>query len=359
METILHVGIVGCGMISEIYLKNIKYQFKDILHVRGVFDRNSAAARQRADQYGLERCYESYEQMLSDPEIDIVLDLTTPKVHYAINRQAIEAGKHVYSEKPLAITYQEGAELLALAHDKGVQIASSPDVPLGALIQTARKLVEEGVIGRVVGATANLVKRGVETWHPNPDFLYQPGAGPLLDMGPYYLTALLHIVGPFAAVSAMDAISFPTRVITSQPHYGETIHVNVPTYVNALLQFACGALATFTTTFDVWKAKLPYIEIYGSEGTLSVSDPNLFGGTIEVAKPGEKYTEVPLQFPYSDNNRGLGVADMARAVLEKTDSRVDGKYAVHVLETMDAISRSARTGQRITLESTCGKPAAM
>lgn len=359
MKTTLNVGVVGCGMIADIYLKNMTSVFSGVLHARGVCDMNRELARQRAEQYGLEQCYDSYEAMLADPEIDVVLDLCPPKAHYALNRKAIEAGKHVYSEKPLAVTFAEGASLVALAREKGVRLGCSPDVPLGALIQTARKLVEDGAIGRVIGATANLVKQGVESWHPNPDFFYQPGAGPVLDMGPYYLTALLHIVGPFAAVSAMDAISFPTRTITSQPHYGETIQVNVPTYVNALLRFECGALATFTATFDVWKAKLPFLEIYGSEGTLSVSDPNLFGGTIEIAGPAGVYAEAPLTFGYSDNNRGLGLSDMAQAILSGGEARADAKYAVHVLETMDAIARSAETGERIAIATRCGRPAAM
>lgn len=359
MKSVLNVGVVGCGMIADIYLKNMQHIFSDVLHIRGVCNRSPAAARQRAEQYHIECCYESYEAMLRDPQIDIVLNLTPPQSHYALSRQAIEAGKHVYSEKPLAMTFEEGAELLALAAEKGVQIGCAPDTALGALTQTAKKLVEDGAIGRVVGATANLVKQGVETWHPNPDFLYQPGGGPLLDMGPYYLTALLHILGPFAAVSAMDAISFPTRTITSQPHYGEIIHVHVPTYVNALLQMESGALATFTATFDVWKSRLPFLEIYGSEGSICISDPNLFGGTVQMAKPGGDCTAVPLTFPYSDNSRGLGLADMAQAILEGTEFRADGKYALHILETMDAISSSARSGQRITLQTKCEKPAAM
>lgn len=359
MGSVLNIGVVGCGMISDIYIRNMQTVFSDVLHVRGVCDRNQEMAKQRAGQYGLAHCYETLEQMLADPEIDVVLDLCPPGAHYAINKQALEAGKHVYSEKPLAATFAQGMELVELAREKGLHIGCSPDVPLGALVQTARKLVEDGAIGRVVGATANLIKQGVETWHPNPAFLYQPGAGPLLDMGPYYLTALLHIVGPFRAVSAMDAISFPARTITSQPHYGEIIEVNVPTYVNALLQFDCGALGTFTATFDVWRSKLPYIEIYGSEGSLLVSDPNLFGGTVAVSKKQGEYTQVPLQFPYSDNDRGLGLADMVRGILEGRESRADGRYAVHVLEAMDAIARSAQSGMRITLETKCEKPAPM
>lgn len=359
MKTVFQVGIVGCGMISEIYIRNLQSIFSDLLSVRGVFDRNQENARRRAQDFSLPCCYETMEQLLSDPEIDIVLDLCPPMAHYSVNKQALEAGKHVYSEKPLAATYEQGAELVAIAREKGLRLGCSPDVPLGSMIQTARSLVEEGAIGTVVGATANLIKQGVETWHPNPSFLYQPGGGPLLDMGPYYLTALLHIVGPFACVSAMDAISFPTRRITSQPHYGEIINVTVPTYVNALLQFTSGALATFTATFDVWKSNLPHIEIYGETGSILVSDPNHFGGPVMLAKAGGEYTCVPSRFPYDDNNRGLGIYDMASILAGGGIPRADGKYALHVLETMTAISESAKLGTRIALETNCGKPEAM
>lgn len=359
MKSVFRVGIVGCGMISDIYLQNIQSVFSDSLEAYGVFDRHLDRSASRAKAYHIPHCYPTLEEMLADPEIDVILNLCPPSAHYAINLQALKAGKHVYSEKPLAETYEQGRCLVTLAREKGLHIGCSPDVPLGALIQTARQLVEEGRIGRIVGASANLIKQGVETWHRNPNFLYQPGGGPLLDMGPYYLTALLHIVGPIACVCAMDAISFPTRVITSQPHSGEVIHVNVPTYVNALLRFECGAPANFTATFDVWESKLPHIEIYGAEGSMLISDPNLFGGKIEIAKPREPYTEVPLQFPYDSNHRGLGLYDLAHAIEAGTTARSDGIYALHILETMDAISRSAREGMQIRLDTSCGKPAMM
>ena len=354
-----NVGIVGCGMIADVYIRNIQSVFSDRLHLLGVSSRRRESAWRYAQKYGIARCYDSYEQMLADPEIDIVLNLCPPDAHFAINMQALEAGKHVYCEKPLAARYQQGVQLLSYARAQNRYLCCAPGVPLGALIQTARKLVQDGKIGRVVGASVNLVKPGVETWHPNPDFLYQPGAGPLMDMGPYYLTALLHMAGPFQSVCAMDAISFPTRTITSQPRRGQTIQVRVPTYVNALLQLSSGALATFTATFDVWKSKLPWLEIYGSEGTLSISDPNLFGGTIEIAAPGGEYCSVPLLFPYADNSRGLGLWDMARAITMGTEARTDAAFALHILETMEAIAQSARTGRKIALETQCRMPEAM
>ena len=359
MEPVYQVGVAGCGMISEVYIRNLQTLFSDRLAVRGVFDRHPDRAQGRAAQFALPRVYGTLEQMLSDPEIDIVLDLCPPQAHYEINRLALEAGKHVYSEKPLAPQAAQGAELVRLAREKGVRLGCAPDVPLGAMIQTARHLVDAGAIGRVVGATANLFKQGVETWHPNPNFLYQPGAGPLMDMGPYYLTALLHIVGPFASVSAMDAISFPTRRITSQPHYGELIQVRVPTYVNALLRFETGALATFTATFDVWKSRQPCLEIYGETGSIVLSDPNCFGGRVMLARPGEDYREVPLTFPYAQNSRGLGLWDLAASLADGTVPRTDARYARHILETMEAIAAGGADGERKRLSTACGRPRPM
>lgn len=359
MGAVYQVGVAGCGMISEVYLRNLQTLFSDRLAVRGVFDRHPDRAQGRAEQFALPRIYETLEQMLCDPEIDIVLDLCPPLAHYEINRQALEAGKHVYSEKPLAADAAQGAELAGLARKKGVRLACSPDVPLGAMIQTARHLVDTGAIGRVVGASANLFKRGVESWHPNPNFLYQPGGGPLLDMGPYYLTALLHIVSPIACVSAMDTISFPIRDITSQPHYGETIQVNVPTYVNALLRFEQGTLATFTATFDVWKTRQTCLEIYGETGTILLSDPNCFGGSIMLARPDWEFEEIPLSFPFADNSRGLGLWEMAGAIADGTVPRTDAQYALHILETLSAISASAVDGTRKHLSPACGRPRPM
>ena len=358
-EKTVKVGVLGCGMISEIYMTNISRLFKEI-EVIGVYDRFPEAAEKRAKQFELKNCYGSYEEMLSDSEIDVILNLTIPLVHYDTTKQAILAGKHVYTEKPLAATFKEARELVQLAKAQGVRLGSSPDVPLGSGVQTCRKLVDDGYIGRVVGASANLIKRGVETWHPNPDFLYQPGAGPLMDMGPYYLGAMLQIMGPAVSVSGMSSISFKTRTITSQPRYGETIQVNVPTYVNALINYESGAMGTFTATFDVHKASLPFIEIYGSEGTLTMPDPNVFGGPVQLYRPEKgEFIEFPMIFGYEENSRGLGLADMCKAIISGRDHRANAGTALHVLEMMDGILQSAEKGARYNLETSCSRPAPM
>lgn len=356
METRWNVGIVGCGTIADIYLKNLQSLFSGRLQVWGLFNRTAEKAQILAAKYGISRCYTRYEDMLQDPDIHIILNLTSPQAHARITRQALEYGKHVYSEKPLAETAAQGEALVALAAEKGLCLACAPDVPLGAMIQTARHLVDSGVIGRVIGATANLCKAGVETWHPNPRFLFEAGAGPLMDMGPYYLTALLHLIGPFSAVTAMAAKNFPVRTISSQPHYGEQIEVAVPTYVTALLQTESGALVSLLTTFDVAATQLPKLELYGEKGSLCLTDPNCFGGSILLSLGGSAYQSVPLDFPYAENCRGLGLWEMARYLCPGRKTPVDGEYALHILQTMEGIQASAQTGQRVILSSNCGRP---
>ncbi|MEA4969661.1 MAG: Gfo/Idh/MocA family oxidoreductase [Candidatus Pelethousia sp.] len=356
----VRVAIIGCGNISDIYLKNLTSLFKEI-ELLGVCDAQDELAQRKTEAYSLACRYHSSDELLADPRVEIVLDLCPPLLHYEINKKALCAGKHVYSEKPLAARYDEAKELLALAADKGLYIGCSPDTVLGAAVQTCRRLVDTGAIGDVVGCSANLIKRGVETWHPNPNFLYQPGAGPLLDMGPYYLGALLQIVGRIKSVSGMAGISFQQRVITSQPHFGEMIDVNVPTYVNALLGFESGAQGALTMTFDVYKANLPFLEIYGSEGSLSVPDPNCFGASpILLYRPERnEWLEMPFMFGYAENSRGLGLADMARALRTGRAVRASGEAACHTVEIIEAILASAEQRREITLESPYSRPAPM
>lgn len=359
MEPIWNVGIVGCGTIADIYLKNLQSLFSGRLQVWGLFNRTREKALLLAAKYGIPRCYSRYEDMLRDPDIHIVLNLTPPQAHAQITCQALQHGKHVYSEKPLAVTAAEGRELIQLAAEKKLRLACAPDVPLGAMVQTARSLLDNGAIGRVIGATANLCKAGVETWHPNPRFLFEPGAGPLMDMGPYYLAALLHLIGPFSAVTAMEARNFPVRTIASQPHRGEQIHVAVPTYVTALLQTRSGALVSLLATFDVAATKLPYLELYGETGSLCLSDPNCFGGSLLLSRNGSAYQAVPVSFPYAENCRGLGLWEMVRSLGTGEKSPVDGEYALHILDVMEGIQTSARTGRRVDIASDCPRPAAM
>jgi predicted dehydrogenase len=248
--------------------------------------------------------------------------------------------------------------MLELAAAKGVRIGGAPDTFLGAGIQTCRKLIEDGWIGEPVAATAFLMGHGHESWHPDPEFYYHLGGGPMFDMGPYYLTALVNLVGPVKRVTGSARITFPERTITSQPKFGKKIEVEVPTHIAGVLDFANGAIGTIVTSFDVWGGQLPRIEIYGAEGTLSVPDPNTFGGPIYLRPArSQEWHEVPLAYGYAENSRGLGVADMAHALLSGRKHRANGDLTYHVLDIMHAIHDASRESRHIELESTCEQPA--
>jgi predicted dehydrogenase len=299
----------------------------------------------------------SVDALLADPEIAIVVNLTVPKVHASVSLAAIAAGKHVYTEKPLAVTREDGLRIVQAAAAQGVRVGSAPDTFLGGGQQTCRKLIDDGWIGEPVAAVAFMMSHGPESWHPNPDFFYQVGGGPLLDMAPYYLTSLINLLGPVRRVAGSARISFPERVATSREHFGRRLPVEVPTHVAAVLDFAAGPVATLVTSFDVWHANLPRIEIYGSEGSLSVPDPNIFGGVVQVRRAGAaEWSAVPLLFD-AHVGRGIGVADMAQAILSGRPQRASGELAYHVLDVMQAVVESSDAGQYAALESACGRPA--
>ena len=353
------IGILGLGAISGIYLKNLTELFREV-EVTGVYDLVSEKTDAVKSEYKIPKSYSSMEEMLQDPEVDIVLNLTRPFEHYETTKAALLAGKHVYSEKPLAATYEEGRELVMLAREKNLMLGGAPDTFLGAGIQTCRKLIDSGFIGRPVGACARMICHGHESWHPAPAFYYQHGGGPMMDMGPYYLTALVNLLGRVNALTGMVSKSFDTRTITSSPHYGEVIKVEVPTHVNGILQFESGAVATITTTFDVYYDSSASLEIYGTKGTLRVPDPNGFGGPVMLLRPEDgAFREIPLVFDYSENSRGLGLADMAKALREGRDMRAGSEQTLHVLEIMTAFEKSSLEGHVINLESSYTRKNAM
>lgn len=348
------IGLIGCGNISDVYIENCA-RFP-ILEAVACADLVFEKAEAKARQHGLQA--RTAVQLMDDPEIQIILDLTVPAAHADVNLAALSAGKHVYSEKPLAITRQAGQETLALADMRGLRVGCAPDTFLGAGLQTCRRLIDEGAIGEPVAASAFMPGHGPESWHPEPEFFYKVGAGPLFDMGPYYLTALISLLGPVQRVTGSARISSPERLITSQPHYGQKILVEVPTHVAAVLDFASGPVATLITSFDIWAAELPRIEVYGTEGTLSVPDPNTFGGPVRLAKAGEKeWVEVPLTHGYANNSRGLGLADLAHALCSDRPHRASSEMAYHVLDLMHAILTASQESRHILLDSTCQRPA--
>ena len=353
----MRVGIVGCGNISDIYLKNCRH-FEGV-DIVACADRVQERAVEKAAQYGVPHVLRT-EAMLRDPDIDLVLNLTTPVGHAEIALEAVKRGKHVYNEKPLTITREDGAKLLALAAEKGVRVGGAPDTFLGGGLQTCRKLIDDGAIGTPIAATAFLMHHGHESWHPDPAFYYQRGGGPLFDMGPYYLTALINLMGPVQRVSASARTTFPTRTVSSEPKCGEVIEVETPTHISATLEFARGAIATLIMSFDIWDHHCPLLEVHGTEGSMALPDPNEFGGAVRVKRAGStRWQSRKLAFGYTENSRGLGVADMAEAIREGRPHRCSGELTFHVLDVMHAILESAESGRHIKVNSTCERPAGM
>lgn len=352
----IRVGIIGCGKISSIYMENCK-KF-ECLDVIACADLDPARAREQAERYDIPRVYTT-DELLKDSDIDLVINLTIPAVHADVSIRALEAGKHVYVEKPLTVTKEEGQKVLQLAQEKGLLVGSAPETFLGAGIQTALKLIEDGTIGKPVAATAFMMGRGHEFWHPDPEFYYAAGGGPMFDMGPYYITALVQLLGPIQAIAGMTGMALPERTITSEKKYGKKIPVEIPTHVAGNMKFHNGVIATMITSFDIFGGSdLPSIEIYGTEGTLQVPDPNSFGGPVRYRRTGEReWTEQPLLFGYEENTRGIGPADMAYAILKGREHRASGELAYHVLEAMWAFHESNDSLQYYEMKSTCSRPA--
>ena len=348
------IGIIGCGNISGIYLQ--KSQTFPILDVAACADIIPERAQSQGAKYGVPAV--SVESLLADPEIEIVVNLTIPQAHYPVALQAVKAGKSVYNEKPLTVNRAEAEEVLAIAKEKGLLVGGAPDTFLGAGLQTCRQVIDSGKIGYPVAATAFMLNHGHEGWHPDPEFYYKVGGGPMFDMGPYYLTALVHLLGPVSRVSGSTRKSFDTRTIRSQPKNGQVITVDTPTHIVGVLDFASGCIGNIITSFDVWHHSLPTIEIYGSEGSLRVPDPNGFGGSVEVRLAGaDSWEQVAHTHGYAENSRSLGVADMAHALRSGRPNRASGALAYHVLDIMHAVHDASATGSHINLTSQCDRPA--
>lgn len=347
----LGVGIIGCGVISGIYLKNAAF-FPQI-EVRAVADMRPEAAQERAAEFGVEAM--TPEALMARDDIDIVLNLTIPAAHADVGHAAIAAGKHVYSEKPLTGTLDEAHRLTEAAAAAGVRLGCAPDTFLGGAHQTARALVDAGRIGQPTAGTATLMLPGHEAWHPNPDFYYVPGGGPLLDMGPYYITAMVNLLGPVVRVSALASRGRDTRTIATGPRTGETFPVEVATHVAGVMEFGSGALVQITTSFEVKKHRHTPLELYGTEGTLVIPDPNRFDGSVELFDG--DWAEQPMTHAHGDDNyRGLGLADMAAGIIENRPHRANGALALHVLEVMEALLASSDQGAAVAISSTCERP---
>jgi predicted dehydrogenase len=346
----VRVAIVGCGVISRAYAHTMRKL--GFIELAACVDDVPGRAAELATEFGAEPS--TLDAVLTDPTIDAVVNLTPPLAHAAVIRAVLEAGKAAFTEKPLGVELAEGSALVDLATAAGVRLGCAPDTFLGAGLQTSRAVIDRGDIGEPLAANAFMLGSGPERWHPSPALFYQQGAGPLLDMGPYYLTALVQLLGPARAISASARVSRAQRPILSEPLRGELIDVEVPTHVASLVEFESGPIATLVTSFDVQATRYRNIEVYGTEATLSVPDPNTFGGPLMIRRNGdEKWTEIELLPAHLPQQRGIGLADMMWAQRSGRAHRTSGALALHVLELMTGALASAAAGRRVDLRTRC------
>jgi predicted dehydrogenase len=362
------IGIIGCGNISSAYLR-LAPLFKG-LDIRGVADLNMDAALAQAEAFAT-NAY-SVDDLLARGDIDVVINLTIPSAHYDVTARILQAGKHAYSEKPLVLTLDQGEALRDLAGQKGLYVGCAPDTFLGASHQQARDLIDSGALGQITTGSAAIQGHGPESWHPNPGFFYLPGAGPIMDMGPYYIANLINLLGPVRRVGALTNSASPTRVIGSGEMEGQLVPVQTPSNIQALLEFHSGATISFSASWDVWHHKRNHFELYGTEGTLYVPDPNFFGGALQMAgMDGELQDIDPWDHPFGvlndtshqgdplANYRTAGLADMVAAIASGGDPRCSLARTLHGVDVMTSILKSGETGQFITLTTTCTRPAAL
>ncbi len=364
--TAFGIGIIGCGNIFPTYI-NLMPVFAG-MEVRAVADIDSGKARRRSEEFGVPAL--SPDDLMASDDIDVIVNLTVPDAHYRVSRQILEAGKHVYSEKPLVLRLEDGRELQRLAKERDLRIGSAPDTFLGAPHQQARACIDDGRIGEITAGTAHVMSRGMEHWHPNPDFFFLPGGGPVLDIGPYYVTNLIQLAGPVRRVAALSTMPRPTRTISADcPRKGEDIPVRTPTNIHALLDFRSGASVTLSASWDVWSHRHSCMEIYGSEGSLFIPDPNFFGGKLEFAGKDGVVKEIsardhplgkPNQFQSSSNGlsnyRSAGLADMVQAIRNNRPHRCSFDLALHAVDVMTSILNAGEAEAWIELSTDCSRP---
>lgn len=364
-EQPMQIGVIGCGVISSAYLRGLAQS--SLLNVKAIADIDPEAARAQAKAFGVGVA--TVENLLADGDVELIINLTVPTAHFDVSRRILDAGKHVYSEKPLCASFEEAISLIDFAKERNLRVGCAPDTFLGASHQASRHAIDTGVIGRVLSGSLCVQSRGMEAWHPNPDFFFRPGGGPVLDLGPYYLTQLINLLGPVKDVFASASTGFASRIIGSGPRAGEVISVETPTSYSAILSLHSGARVTFEASWDVWKHRRAPIELYGTEGSLSVPDPNFFGDDPSVSlQDGDWEVIDTSRFAFGALNRALrtgrqvadhrsiGVIDMVAAIRAKRPHRASGELALHVLEVLEAISRSAAQGCLVNISSSCVRP---
>jgi predicted dehydrogenase len=360
------IGIIGCGNISDAYFKGAARSA--LVQVKACADLRIDAAQAKAAQYGVAAM--DAQTLLADPDISLVVNLTVPLAHAEVSRQIIDAGKHVYSEKPLAARFKDAAELMRLAQARGLRVGCAPDTFMGASHQACRRAVDAGAIGQPVGGAVVVMSHGMEGWHPNPEFFFKAGGGPILDIGPYYITQLVNLLGPVRRAAGLASTGNATRTVTSEPLKGSVIEVEVATTVNGVLEFAAGANIALSASWDVWKHnRSSPIEIYGTEGSLLGVDPNFFGNTPRLCKPDGEWRDLDIAaHPFGVANREMrngtmqadyrmiGLVDMAMAIRGGRAHRASGDMALHVLEVLEALVLSSESGQFATMSTRCERP---
>jgi len=356
----LGIGLMGCGNIAESYL--LRAPLFANMKVVAVADINSQAANQRAEAFKVRAL--SPEQLLAYPDIDIIVNLTVPAAHYEVSKAALLAGKHVYSEKPYVLELEQGRELAAIAAEKNLRLGSSPDTVLGASHQLGRYLIDRGDIGRVTSGICGVMSHGMESWHPNPDFFFLKGGGPILDLGPYYIANLVQLLGPVKQVSALTSMATPTRTITSQPRHGEVIEVQTPTTIHALLEFDQGAVISLIASWDVWQHDMEPMALFGTEGTLHLPDPNFFAGQVSLTRFEETVAVPQWDHPFALINRSepwgevadyrcAGLADMVQAIHQGRPHRCNADFALHVVDIMTGILAAGEQHRFVPMSTRC------
>jgi predicted dehydrogenase len=368
----MKVGLIGCGNIADIYIQNSQKYFNNF-KILACADIKEEASKIFAKKYNIHQL--SVDDILAHKEIEFIINLTIPNVHFDVSKSILESKKHSYSEKPLSIEFDDGKKLNDLAKENNVYVGCAPDTFLGAGIQTAKKLLDDNTIGNVQLGSISMAVPGHEIWHPNPDFYYKYGGGPILDMGPYYFTALVNLLGPVVNVDSKIKSVYKKRVIGSGNRKNKEIIVDIPTSIISHLEFKSGALIDAFFSFDVWKHNKNHIELYGDKGSLSLPDPNMFGGQLlKCTSKGGEWESIPTthmnlgkynieknhekinEDPTVANYRGIGVSEMVNAIEKGVKNRCSGELSLHVLDIMDSILKSGKNNKKINLRTDCEMP---
>ena len=364
MNAKLGVGVIGCGNISSAYFR-LAPLFRNI-EIKACADLKAETAQNQAAEFGILAM--DVDSLLANRDVEIIVNLTVPDAHFMVSKSIIESGKHVFSEKPLTLSLDEAIKLKVMAETRGVKLACAPDTFLGGVHQQARNLIDSDSIGNVTGGTCHVMSHGMEHWHPNPDFFYKPGGGPIMDLGPYYIGNLIQLIGPVNRVTALATIPQQTRTISSEERFGDKISVETPTTIHAVLEFKNKALITLGSSWDVWNHGHPNMELYGTNGSLRIPDPNFFSGELQLASEEGDFESVqqwvhPLgkvneehDSGWMANYRTVGLADLARAILEGNDARCQIDRPLHAVEVMTSILQSTETEKTIQMTTTCTRP---